>query len=847
MQASALYPKLVEVKSTYSPPWYLKVVKKICSVIVKIFHIMTFWKNNKEKKLSEQQIQKLDQIRNEEIHLFKNHYRALHKKHLEQIKIKKIEHPIKNWNCFQNSVTSLYKEKDFPPSLITLREFIAEFVENSLTCFFESKIQPWVSENNEVPQTLKTILIKLTPVFVHLADIIRKEINKGLANERFENEKKIMSETLHLCLHWLLQRSSKEETEKFINEKLELGILKELKEQNIQVDKNSIDLTIDWIKEHQGENYCTSLTTIDEQNSKETHQIAKTAISFLIEKKIELFNETIEAKVIKNLDQLIYSFLQTNGRIIADEVSGRLADILLELDFTEIVDELISLAYTHVKHYVALEEKERNRAKKENCDVEDFSSYLFENRKAIRQSFHTLEDAHQVIKDIYTLSDHKKAYEKKSINKFIRKSLDIILSQVTVEIDNKPKTIDWLEYVFYLKRFPIELCEIFDELTIFAKHSFSSHNKELLLFNKGEIVFTGFKKLLLAYIAYQIKNHSNKLAYTIYNELVPPDRLGYLCGEYILPAITEKAFESHIHNIFQHNIDTFLPLLEKYRDTDEQIRIKETLDKVLWEEVHKNIELFSFSDMEMSKKLFTEKYSRPLFTKICNGIDSNDFSDFSVKEIVDTLFYKKEGEEDPRYGELILDTVFTLGNFTGWFGESVTKLFKGRIEKIVSSSINGLTDNNYYLLDLIVMTLKEKYPDSESLNELYFEDLVPNDNNNEKLPPPSQLQNEILIISNLLHDIVIENSSFQASQYRLKWAASWTTKKLIGEDSTHIQNTIIKVFEKIILNKPMNMNFYFHVQDLILKKLLEGNEAHKNRVRQSIAKPVEVIVNNNNN
>jgi hypothetical protein len=867
------FTRLREVTSSYKPPWYLVVVKKISALVSNFFNFLCFWKWWSDDSLTKDQSKALEGIKNKEIAKVKSHYqkrRQLRFERSQQVAVSddspvQLEEPKK-------TVKSIYAEREFNPSLNVLREFIGEFVENSIDCLYEEKIAPVMNRRGEISDKVEFVLKKLSPFVVHLGNQVKVDIFEGLINEQFAKPETFnapFSESLHRGLHWLLERDEVADAETFLNETLRIDLEKRLVEKNIDAHPNTIERVVQWVKIHADKKlHHVEQSETPDLEKEITHTVSQECISFLFETKIEILYRNVKEKIVDKLDVITSNFLTTNGRKVADEVSGRLSEILSEVKFNTVIDKVVDLTYTHVKNYISAKEKIQKHikdAKITHDNNEQVDQFIHDN---IPVFYSTLPKVHPYVQDIYLGANDnvdtrkwKKAIETRGIKEFVRDTYEIICSQVTVEIDGQPKSVDWLEYLFEQIELPVEVTEIFDEIKDFIKQVLPDEDLDMTE-NIEKLCYDISKELVIAITRSQIKKVISQLLYQFYKQLMSPEKISSMFSDQLLPLILEQTIVTHVENIVLHQKSALIPLLTKLRKKENEEETLQALYKKIWELTQKQTNQFDFESEGITEEKFKNEYATKLVENIHQALQSEKLKGLSISKIIDNLLATKSGHADPRYSEMILDMVFKIGEFGGGFTQGVASLFTGELNTVIGGTVKSLSENNFHLIDVTVTKLERKLGDKESLRKIYFgkkedkhsaseqevQDAVhegsssDKTNDSEESTVQVRLQGEIAKLSKVIHDISMENINNQTQGWL--WSLVPTTrvaKSVLGNDSTHLQNMMIKMFNKILFNEPMNCDFYFKVQDIMLATIQEADKAVKVTNRQLNNKLVEIV------
>lgn len=858
---------LKEVKSSYRAPWYLEIAKKIVAFITKLFNALCFWKWWKNDHLTKDQAQTLETIKNKEIRKVKLRYQKKRQLRFERAQ-QRAQHVSSQGveEASKKKVRSIYEGREFDPSLNVLREFVGEFVENSMECLYEEKIGPAMNKRFEVADKIEQLLKKLSPFIVHLGNQAKVDIFEGLLQDQFNKQDTLsvtFKESLHRGLHWLLERDQQAESEKFLNEELRDGLVSRLIEKNIDAHEETIDRVINWIKLHRNKEYKHSLSSQTPDKEKEiTHSVSQECISYLFETKIDILYQKVKHKLVDNLDTIIANFLKNNGRRVADEVSGRIAELLTEVQFEELLGKGLGLAYDHVKSYLATKDKIQKHireAKIKHEKNEEVEQFIKDN---IPLFYPTLPSTHPVVQDIYlgahedvNQDEWKQAIEFGGIREFVKNTYEVICSHVTVEIDGQPKTIDWLEYLFERMELPDEVNEIFDEVKSFVEQVLPEEDKSVTE-SIEKLCYNTSKEIAIAVARSQIKKVLSQLLYEFHKQLMSPEKISSLFSDHLLPVILEQTLQVHVENIVLHKRDTLVPLFNKLKKPEEnEEEVLKALYQKVWEQVQANTNQFNFDSIGLNAEKFKTEYIESLVKSIHKAIKSDDLKNVPVGQIIGNLLATKIGHGDPRYSEMILDMVFKIGEFGGGFTQSVASLFTDEMNTVIGGTLKSLTeDNNFHLIDLAVAKLQKRLGSKELLRKVYFgkdagDEALNSDNVGSSNQDANQstvqqrLHGEIAKLSDIIHDIAFENINHQTSQSWMLRVLPTTriSKSVLGRDSTHLQNMLIKTFNKILFNEPMNSDFYFKIQDIMLTTLQTADSEARAKNRQLHNKKVEVI------
>lgn len=282
-------------------------------------------------------------------------------------------------------------------------------------------------------------------------------------------------------------------------------------------------------------------------------------ISLLVDAKIELLLSDLKLKIVDKLPSIIEVTLKRNTAILTEELSGRIADLFVHMDLSEMIDKLTLAIDQHITTFIQAKNDVREEIKHSSNDKELEAEEL----KAIAYQFGTYETAHPVLKQILTVpkgrstrtwngskefSEWKKSHELNLLNDLVKRLVSSLLPSRVEEIDGRSRTITGLQNLWRRLELPEELKNLGKEIEQFVKHflpeefTFAEDVKELISRSAEQIIPT--------IIETHIQLFSSHLLFMMFETFITPQAFSQFMADSLLPVLEEQCQDILMRNVY---------------------------------------------------------------------------------------------------------------------------------------------------------------------------------------------------------------------------------------------------------------------------------------------------------
>lgn len=813
-------PPLPEVKSSYIPPWYLKVIKVIGNIVKRILDFLCFWREKKTACWSDVEVQSINKLRNAEYYearkvYLKNRGRLI----AEPSNSSKISGDAKEVKANK----TLYSEREFTPPLESGRQCLREFVDHSIESIHEVVIAPPMENRYVFFDELTTIIKILSEVILKLGNHAKDQIFQSLEECNFDPT--ALSVSLQNTLTWLLK----------VDEIKDLDCLKkslaiELKSfcckdaTPIENIDDTIEIVFTWFFSQEQRAKSIEAHT-DHKDLSSIHRVQRHLISLLVEKKIDQLNIKTKTTLINDLPTITYEMLKKNTARITDEISGRLAELIEHIDIEETLDRIVHIIYDHIKAYIAAKNSVEADLKTANVTPKTTDQLSAHFYKEIPLYFTTLPTTHQAVKEmIHGSEDHqdkelwKRSVAQRSIKNATATVIDILFPTVKLEIGDEVKDIEGLSYLWSILELPVEWHNLIKEIEGFAQQILP---KGVTITDKIKAdIHENIRDIVVAIVNVKLKKSASENCMRLYEMLTSPMNLQKILAGYLLPSTFSTTLKIHIQNILLHNIEHFEAAINALKKEVCNENSKKTFTNLLFDLLTKHCKQLDLKLAGINELEFKTTFAEPLISIIQGALDCPELKEKKLSDVLEKALHLAVGKKKNVYSETIMDLIFQVGEF-GSFTGKIASFYTDSVNGLIGGMLNILTQEPYTVIDLACAKMKKFLGTKEAVNNFYFSEKPVVDTSEERM------ENEIKKLAALMHDIATENCS---ARDKKSWVGSYlissvrATQAFIGHDSTPIENLMRGLFNKLLRNEVLNAQLYFKIQDLAVATLQNADK-----------------------
>ncbi|CRX39492.1 hypothetical protein [Estrella lausannensis] len=212
------------------------------------------------------------------------------------------------------------------------------------------------------------------------------------------------------------------------------------------------------------------------------------------------------------------------------------------------------------------------------------------------------------------------------------------------------------------------------------------------------------------------------------------------------------------------------------------------------------------------KETYLTRIAYPLIKEFEDVLASREFALDAPDEAVGKYLAGEGSTEENStniYSEIVLDLLFGVGEFGGMFTQQIVTSFKHQINQSLAKTLNRFKNDDYLLVELLFSKLQEKFSDKETMMELLFGE--------EEGNPPVDLSRSISRISGLVYDIFY-NLAVPSTGFTGTFQSLIATP-FLGMDSSAIDNTVRRIYNRLLQNETLNSNLVFRLKDIAARAL----------------------------
>lgn len=217
-----------------------------------------------------------------------------------------------------------------------------------------------------------------------------------------------------------------------------------------------------------------------------------------------------------------------------------------------------------------------------------------------------------------------------------------------------------------------------------------------------------------------------------------------------------------------------------------------------------------------SKETYLSRIAYPLIKEFEDVLASSEFARDEADEAVGKYLAGESSTEENStniYSEIVLDLLFGVGEFGGMFTQQIVTSFKQQINQSLAKTLNRFKHDDYLLVEILFSKLQEKFSSKETMMEVLFGE--------DELSQPADLSRSISRISGLVYDIFY-NLAVPSSGFTGAFQSMIATP-FLGMDSSAIDNTIRRVYNRLLQNETLNSNLVFRLKDIAARALANAD------------------------
>lgn len=213
------------------------------------------------------------------------------------------------------------------------------------------------------------------------------------------------------------------------------------------------------------------------------------------------------------------------------------------------------------------------------------------------------------------------------------------------------------------------------------------------------------------------------------------------------------------------------------------------------------------------RETYLARIAKPLIEEFEEVLSSPAFSQDSPDVAVGKYLAGEgsvEVDETNIYSEIILDILFGVGEFGGTVTQQIVTSFKQQINQSLAKTLNRFKRDDYLLIDILFAKLQDKFSSKQVMMAALFSDEAGPEE-------PADLSSSISRISGLVYDIFY-NLAVPSTGVTGAFQSLIATP-FLGWDSTAIDNTIRRVYNRLLQNETLNSNLVFRIKDIAARAL----------------------------
>jgi len=557
------------------------------------------------------------------------------------------------------------------------------------------------------------------------------------------------------------------------------------------------------------------------------------------------FFEKILSFIDEDFDAQIKEAFELNTKPVTQLLSTRLADIVEKLPYTEAYDQLLSKIVEHMEGWTYA-----NRVRNEQEKLVDDASKA-DSAHATNVSQIERQQTAQRLLDLVRADGGREPYLH---NEFLRafcardvchptvgKSVEAANPEEEEKIDLKfyEDLIENLFPVFLpkMKRvlphglqievngisdiinklvFPDKIEELREEaVSVFEEVLESSQVKDKDNFR--EYFFALTHLVIVEYIQFKVKHVLSLELHKLFKRLASKEYLDYLIVEYIFPSLLEKTLEGFIRTHIERNSSqigsAFQIIFENGYDIEDETL---PLYDQLFQSVGRDLMDFRMEQEGITKEDFI-RIVKPVLREIHDFIsdkktelDVEILSRNQVRSILRDYFRFESVSVNHDYGRLIMNALFKIGSFGGWFSEKIIGWCQGTLSDVTSQTLHPIRENYEMLVDSIVESASVNLLSADAIREnLFVDELSAEEKARQNAQVERELPRQIRRISALAHDSIYRSLESRSEP----WIQHFTPS------TTKIDGVITDVYNRLLGDQKLNESLLLSATEIIKASL----------------------------
>ncbi len=807
-------------------------VQRIVAKIKKICNRLCFWRNDSPFNLSGKQIRLIRQAtvdrKLQEEHTVKVIKEAKPKELPKPYQPRVQEEPTlaKLSTCLQDFadllVNDCAKEEIIDPLLPGLKKSLQEIV---------SELKNWNSAFKEIRGHAAPLIQKLKKLDdPAITLVIQQLIHSTLQGEGNESEKKdIFREGLKIKLKKL-------KNDKVINQELH--------------DKadDHIDPILNWLF-HSNNWFLNSKQPVNLHHFiSDSFRYLDALISTIDQDGLKDQLAEFKTFIENDLDDAVSELLEINTPLISEFISGRIADLIEHLPYTETYDELLQAIISQMEGWKAADkecDEQKNliedsrkavrahaansvEVAKQSCAIKLLSiidrdggenAYL---EKEFHRAFANHSACHSKISQwINATNDHERI---KHLNELFNHLIDELIPHflpkdkiqlpegIHVDLCGITRIFSLIELpdsLKTLKKLVNELFEtVLDKSDVQDKENFRNY-----FFVFGKIVISEvIHNRLKDEIANQLKN--------LFERLSNKDYIDYLFSKNILPILIDKIFEGYVRALIERK--SAIVTVHFHAMVEGEIDIcaieKDLLD-YLYGIVQQSLIDFSMDDTGITKEHFNELIE-PVISEIYHYIKkvkeekpTRRLSEQNVKSILNKYFEAEVVPVNHDYGKLIMNALFGIANFGGSFTQKIVGWFQGSLSANTSQTLHLARKDYHLVINSVVESINNNLLDSNTLKKIFFQPEPSKKELKERAKQVKEnLPKQLRSIAAIAHDSIYRSIESKGIPFIKSFTPSTGT----------LEDVIGNVFNRLLKREGLNINLLVACTEIIQKRLRQS-------------------------
>lgn len=727
-----------------------------------------------------------------------------------------------------------YAEIDNP----VMKEFHAtsqELVSKIVMAVYEEKIEGAVT-------SVKAGMVSLSEGLKTAANLVIQIGNKS-AKPFFEMirsatiEEKFKPDYIRL-ISWLRTNETKAALTKKIH-----GLFEK---ENVENLESFIGPCIEWLFEtNQSDTFATIYKKHDIDilaNKAIIDKVLERALTLLLDNKIDDFVQVCQNDLGKRLPEIIHKSLKENVTRISDILVRRFIAISENAPYTNTFDALIELiadqasaiSVVEQKKEVALQEGKKLIAKAKSSPanlqaaqdflndvntigeekwlaqwVENESIKTFTNFEVLGEDGVYRKFCHpnivKVMTDPKMKQEEKDKIEEQMFDNIANELISVLFPKQKVEYpDGTVEEVDGLIFLTGQIQIP-------DEFKVITNYGINITNEIITPATKemieniyrvaGEHAGDRIKEIVIIELKKLIHTGMVRAAKILFSQFITPELINELMAKEIFPIIQKEILVSASKLIIKKNPAAYCPNFFEIIDASDEVKRKEKVEK-LCQKLHDELQKIFILNKEQfdsfSEKDFFEIMENELFF-IESGIRNyqrgknlpNTLQ--SVKTAVVGYFADMPHDNNHKFGDIIVNLVFGIGNFKGFWVNLVSRLFKGKISDIMSEATAKFRKSPDHMIHLATLQMKKKIDDKALRVKMFGEKKVLTQQETKQLLE-KEIEKTAKAVKDLITHVSGAASNAVGTEGDLNQLITNVYKKVLG-DKHKVHNLLLKAQE----------------------------------------------------